>query len=223
VVTSFKSPRSWALALLGIHEYLRRFSGDRHVNQIRDHLTSELMRLFREIATDEWTWFEDVLSYDNAKLPHALLLSGRWTNNTEVFEAGLKSLRWLAKQQTAESGYFRPIGSNGFHRRGGERAHFDQQPVEAHAMVSACLEAYRATSDRYWFDEARLAFDWFLGRNDLGLVVYDAQTGGCRDAIHVDRINQNEGAESTLSFLLALTELQLLQNTLSAFQQPVAV
>jgi len=106
---------------------------------------------------------------------------------------------------------------------GGPRASFDQQPIEAQAMVSACLEAYRATSDTWWYTEAQRAFDWFLGWNDLGLEVYSSSTGGCRDALHVDRVNQNQGAESTLSFLLSLAELQVLQNTLSSFQQPIAV
>ena len=87
-------------------------------------------------------------------------------------------------------------------------------------MVSACLEAYRCTSDDYWFNQARRAFDWFLGRNDLGLFLYDPTTGGCRDGLHVDRVNQNQGAESTLAFLVALAEMQQAHNVLAAFQSP---
>ena len=120
--------------------------------------------------------------------------------------------------QTAESGDFRPIGSNGFFPRGGARADFDQQPIEAHAMVSACLEAYRATSDAWWYEQAQRAFDWFLGWNDLGLELYSPNTGGCRDALHVDRVNQNQGAESTLAFLLSLAEMQLMQNAVTVLQ-----
>lgn len=137
-----------------------------------------------------------------------------------MLETGLKSLRWLVKHQTSDTGSFRPIGSNGFYSRGGERALFDQQPIEAQATVSACIEAYRATQDASWVVEARRAFEWFLGRNDLGLTLHDPSTGGCRDGLHVDRVSHNQGAESTLAFLLALAEMQALQNTLTSFKDP---
>jgi hypothetical protein len=123
--------------------------------------------------------------------------------------------------QTSEAGSFRPIGSNGFYPRGQERALFDQQPIEAQATVSACIEAYHATNDAFWLAEARRAFEWFLGRNDLGLALYDATTGGCRDGLHVDRLSQNQGAESTLAFLLALAEMHALRNTITSFTEPV--
>jgi hypothetical protein len=178
--------------------------------------------LFDKVAQPEWTWFEEELSYDNAKLAHALILSGRATGQKAVFERGLQALHWLAELQTSENGHLRPIGSNGFFRRGGQRAHFDQQPIEAQTMVSACLEAYRATADASWYQHAQRAFDWFLGWNDLGLEVYSTSTGGCRDALHVDRVNRNQGAESTLAFLLALVEMQLMQNSVTVFNQPVA-
>jgi len=220
--TGFTSPRAWAFTLLGIDEYLQRLSGDRFAQEVRVTLTLRLMELFDRSAKPEWPWFEDVLSYDNAKLAHALILSGKATGQTPVYERGLETLRWLAKIQTAESGDFQPIGSNGFYPRGGRRATFDQQPIEAHAMVSACLEAYRATSDRWWYEEAQRAFDWFLGWNDLGLELYSPTTGGCRDALHVDRVNQNQGAESSLAFLLSLAELQLVQNSVTIFNQPIS-
>ena len=135
-------------------------------------------------------------------------------------EAGLESLSWLADLQRAEDGggHFVPIGSNGFYQRGGERARFDQQPVEAQAMVSACLEAHRITGDKSWHKEARRAFEWFLGRNDLNLPIYDPTTGGCRDGLHPDRPNENQGAESTLAFLQALLELRLADNALQSVE-----
>jgi hypothetical protein len=219
-IMDFTSPRAWAFGLLGVHEYIRRLSGDRHVNQIRETLTTRLVELFDKVAHPDWVWFEDELSYDNAKVAHALILSGRATDQPAVFDRGLRALRWLAEVQTSENGHFRPIGSNGFYRRGGTRAMFDQQPVEANAMVSACLEAYRATLDISWYERAQRAFDWFLGWNDLGLEVYSPTTGGCRDALHVDRVNRNQGAESTLAFLLALAEMRLVQNNLSTFNEP---
>ena len=221
-VTEFTSPRSWAFILIGIHEYLRRLSGDRLVNQIRETLTTRLMELYDKVVQPDWHWFEEQLTYDNAKLAHALILSGRATAQPAVLERGLQALRWLTEVQTSENGHFRPIGSNGFYRRGGPRAMFDQQPIEAQAMVSACLAAYRATSDSSWYEQAQRAFDWFLGWNDLGLEVYSPNTGGCRDALHVDRVNRNQGAESTLAFLLALAEMQLMKNSVTVFNQPTS-
>jgi len=219
-VTEFTSPRAWAFTLIAIHEYLRRLSGDRLVNQTREALTARLMELYEKAAQPDWPWFEEELAYDNAKLAHALILSGRATGQQPVFERGLKALRWLAEVQTPENGHFRPVGSNGFYRRGGTRANFDQQPIEAQAMVSACLEAYRATSDSWWYKQAHRAFDWFLGWNDLGLELYSPSTGGCRDALHVDRVNGNQGAESMLAFLLSLAEMKLMQNTVTVFNEP---
>ena len=140
-----------------------------------------------------------------------------------MLETGLKALRWLVKVQTSDAGSFRPIGSNGFYRRGRERALFDQQPIEAQVTVSACIEAYQATGDAFWIAEARRAFEWFLGRNDLGLALYDPGTGGCRDGLHVDRVSQNQGTESTLAFLLSLAEMQELQNILTSFKEPSPV
>ncbi|OIR14868.1 GDP-mannose-dependent alpha-(1-2)-phosphatidylinositol mannosyltransferase [mine drainage metagenome] len=217
----FTSPRAWAFALIGIDEYLRRLSGDRRVTQFRDTLTSKLLQRYADAGTPEWEWFEEVVSYANAKLPHAMILSGRCMNNAPMLELGLKTLRWLVKVQTSPAGSFRPVGSDGFYPRGRERALFDQQPIEAQATVSACIEAYHATNDPAWLAEARRAFEWFLGRNDLGLALYDPSTGGCRDGLHVDRLSQNQGGESTLAFLLALAEMQALQNTITSFTEPV--
>jgi glycosyltransferase involved in cell wall biosynthesis len=222
-LTEFTSPRAWAFGLIGIHEYLLRLSGDSLVNQTRDALTCRLMKLFERNAKPDWCWFEDSLSYDNAKLAHALILSGRATGRPQVFECGLRALRWLNEVQISEHGHFRPIGSNGFYRRGGPRANFDQQPIEAQAMVSACLEAYRATSEYWWYEQAQRAFDWFIGWNDLGLDLYAPESGGCGDGLHVDRVNGNQGAESTLAFLLSLTEMRLAQNMVASFREPIAV
>jgi len=208
------SPRAWAFAIIGIHEYLRRFEGDRRANQVRDELAGRLLTLYQNSRSDEWCWYEAGLTYCNAVLPQALLMSGQWIPNKAMTEAGLESLRWLGDLQRSDRGHFVPIGSNGFYPRGGVRARFDQQPVEAQTMASACLEAYRSTGDERWRKEARRAFEWFLGRNDLNLPVYDPTTGGCRDGLHPDRPNENQGAESTLAFLQTLLELRLAENIL---------
>jgi glycosyltransferase involved in cell wall biosynthesis len=219
----FTSPRAWAFGLIGIHEYLRRLRGDSLVNQTRELLTSRLMELLARNATPDWCWFEQELSYDNAKLAHALIQSGSATGQPAVLERGLQALRWLTELQVSEKGHFRPIGSNGFYRHGGVRANFDQQPIEAQAMVSACLEAYRATAHFWWYEQAQRAFDWFIGWNDLGLELYSPESGGCGDGLHVDRVNGNQGAESTLAFLLSLAEMRLAQNMVASFKEPIAI
>ena len=220
-LTEFSSPRAWAFGLLGIHEYLRRLSGDSQVSQARETLTARLMELYDRHAHADWHWFEEELSYDNARLSHALIVSGRATGQEAVLNRGLDTLRWLTEQQTTEKGHLRPIGSNGFYHRGGARANFDQQPIEAQATVAACLEAHRATGDLGWYEQAEHAFDWFIGGNDLGLELYVPETGGCRDGLHVDRVNGNQGAESTLAFLLSLVEMRQAQNMLTSFKQPI--
>jgi glycosyltransferase involved in cell wall biosynthesis len=219
----FTSPRAWAFGLIGIHEYLRRLNGDSFANQMRETLTARLMDLFERSAKPDWAWFEEELSYDNAKLAHALILSGHATGQKDVLERGLEALGWLNDVQISEKGHFRPIGSNGFYRRGGTRATFDQQPIEAQAMTSACLEAYCTTGDSWWFEQAQRAFDWFIGWNDLGLELYSPESGGCRDGLHVDRVNGNQGAESTLGFLLSLAEMRLAQNMVVSFKEPMAI
>ena len=218
-ILEMTSPRAWAFGLLGVCQYLQRFSGARPASQMRDTLTERLIELFEKTATDDWPWFEEILSYDNAKLPHALIASGRCGGNPRALTLGLQTLGWLVEQQKSPTGYFRPIGSNGFYHRDRERAQFDQQPIEAHATVSACIEAYQATDDPGWLHETRLAFEWFLGGNDLGLDLYDAKTGGCCDGLQEDRVNLNQGAESTLAFLLSLGEMKLLESILATFRQ----
>jgi glycosyltransferase involved in cell wall biosynthesis len=208
------SPRAWAFALIGIHEYLLRFTGDSRANQVREELSGRLLAMYMSNSSEKWHWYEDKLTYCNAALPHAMLMCGQWIPNAAMTETALEALLWLADLQRSKSGHFVPIGSNGFYHQNGERARFDQQPIEAQAMVSACLEAYRITGDKRWRKEARRAFEWFLGRNDLNLPLYDPTTGGCRDGLHPDRPNENQGAESTLAFLQSLLELRLAENPL---------
>lgn len=203
------SPRAWAFALIGISEYSRNYSGDRMAGQVTEELAGRLLKLYQSNRLEDWRWFERELSYCNAALSQALLVCGKSISNNQMIDAGLESLQWLAGLQCPNGDHFVPIGSNGFYQIGGERARFDQQPVEAQAMVSASLEAFRITGDKHWNKEARRAFDWFLGRNDLKLPLYDATTGGCRDGLHPDRANENQGAESTLAFLQSLLELRL--------------
>ena len=205
----FKSPRACAFALLGLQEYLDSFPGDRAALSASDALANRLLSSYRSHRCDDWKWFENGLAYSNARLPQALIRAGMRAGNEEMVLAGLEALDWLVTLQRCDAkGHFVPIGSEGFYPKGSEKARFDQQPVEASAVVSAALQAYRATGKGRWRKEAWSAFNWFLGDNDLQIALYDPTTGGCRDGLHPDRANENQGAESTLSFLLALLEMR---------------
>ena len=210
-VLTFSSPRAWAYSVLGLQAYLDWFPGDRAIQGLRNRLANRLLDIFERSRTESWHWFERSLSYSNARLPQALILAGWRSNNHRMIEAGMDSLKWLvAEQHRDDQEIFVPIGSSGFFIEGDKKARFDQQPVEACATVSACLEVYRLTEESQWLEEARRVFRWFLGKNDLQAPLYDPVTGGCRDGLHPDRVNENEGAESTLSFLMALLEMQAL-------------
>ncbi len=223
-ILSFRSPRAIAFSALGLQEYLSGFPGDRAALQTMDELSHRLLDIYASNHSKGWHWFEDVLAYSNARLPQALIACAMRTSDTAMLTAGLESLDWVVTMQRCEiKGHFVPIGSQGFHRKGGEKARFDQQPVEAGATVSACLAAFRATTADRWLKEAWSAFNWFLGDNDLQIVLYDSSTGGCRDGLHPDRVNENQGAESTLSFLMALLEMRLLEDAELPFTKHEAI
>ncbi len=210
-VENFTSPRAWAFTLIGIKEYLSRYAGDMAARRLLEILTDRLINLYQQASLPDWPWFERSLTYSNAKLPHALLVAGQILGRKEATDIALKSLDWLIKIQVSPEGHFMPIGTNGFYSYGGPRARFDQQPIEVYTTLSACLEAYRFTRDKKWLYEAQRAFEWFLGKNDLRLPLYDPTSGGCCDGLHSDRVNLNQGAESTLAFLLSLVEIKLVE------------
>lgn len=209
---AFSSPRAWAFSILGMQAYLDWFPGDRAIQGARNTLANRLLDIYERSHSENWHWFEKSLSYSNARLPQALILAGWRSDNQRMIAAGIESLEWLvAAQHRGDRDIFVPIGSSGVFTEGAEKARFDQQPVEACATVSACLEVYRLTHGEQWREEAHRVFRWFLGKNDLQVPLYDATTGGCRDGLHPDRVNENQGAESTLSFLMALLEMQKAQ------------
>jgi glycosyltransferase involved in cell wall biosynthesis len=219
-VLELSSPRAWAYALLGIAEYLRAFWGDSQVQAVQRELAKRLLDLFSRSSSHDWPWFEDRLTYCNARLPQALIVTSEWLDNEEMQAVGVRALDWLVALQTTKEDYFAPIGSNGFYVRGAAKARFDQQPVEAGSVVSACVDARRITGDARWLSHARRAFDWFLGQNELQRPLYDPATGACHDGLHADRINANQGAESTLSFLLALFEMRS-SDRIGAMRRPI--
>ena len=166
------------------------------------------MATLEAVARPDWIWFEDGLAYDNARLPQALLQTGVATDAARYVAAGLRTLVWLTTRQTAASGCFRPVGTDSFHMVNHVLKPFDQQPLEASASASACLAAWHASGDPTWRARALTAFRWFTGHNDLGLSMIDPETGGCADGLHPGGRNENMGAESVLSYLLALAELR---------------
>ncbi len=212
-VEEFSSPRAWAFSLLGLDAYCMLFDGNLFANRVRRLLAERLMSLFSAAATKDWVWFEDVLAYDNARLPQALIQTGLTTQSPPYVEVGLRSLRWLMSLQTTSSGYFRPVGTMSFGRPRQRPEAFDQQPLEASAMLSACLAAWRADGGTEWPAGAIRAFGWFLGENDLQTALIDPDTGSCSDGLHPDRPNDNKGAESVLSYLLGLAELRQFKRT----------
>lgn len=208
-VSIFTSPRAWAFTLLGLSDYLRVFPGDRPAQRLRETLAEKLFALYEEYHDSEWQWFEPILSYDNATLARALLLAGQALRREDMTRAALTALAWLNKIQQPEGTHFVPVGCLGFYPRDGTRARFDQQPIEAYATIAACLDAYRITGKESWRDAAQMALAWFYGQNDLHRPIFDALTGGCCDGLQPDRINQNQGAESTLALLLGILEFRL--------------
>jgi hypothetical protein len=208
VVEEFSSPRAWAFSLLGLDAYCALEAGDLFANGMRKLLADRLMARFLASQREDWLWFEDVLAYDNARLSQALIQTGLATGTPSYVETGLRSLRWLMKLQTTSSGCFRPVGSKSFGKIRHKPEAFDQQPVEACATISACLAAWRADKGAEWLAGATCAFGWFLGENDLQTALIDPDTGSCSDGLHPDRLNENKGAESVLSYLLGRVEMR---------------
>jgi glycosyltransferase involved in cell wall biosynthesis len=212
-VEEFTFPRAWAFSLLGLDAYCMLDEGDLHANRVRRLLADKLMAVFSAVETKDWQWFEESLAYDNARLSQALIQTGMTTGKSAYVDTGLKSLRWLMELQTTPAGSFRPVGNESFGRLRQKPKAFDQQPVEASATISACLAARRADGCANWAAGAIRAFGWFLGNNDLQITLIDPSTGACFDGLHIDRPNENKGAESTLSYLLGLLEMRKFART----------
>ncbi|HEX6981309.1 MAG TPA: glycosyltransferase family 4 protein [Balneolaceae bacterium] len=207
---SFKSPRAIAFTLIGLSGYLKRYAGNSAARRTGEKLSERLYRQFEAHKKEEWPWPEEVLTYSNARLPHALILAGEFCRRRELTTMGLKALKWLLKIQT-KAGHLSPIGNNGWYQHNGSKARFDQQPLDANALVEACIAAHEVSGEEYWRDSAGICFNWFLGQNDLKLPLYDSRTGGCRDGLEYNKVNENQGAESTLAWLLSLTAMHHLK------------
>jgi glycosyltransferase involved in cell wall biosynthesis len=219
VMSSIGSLRAAAFALVGLDHFLQRFSGATPARRARAELARRLSERFQAPARDDWPWPEDRVTYANGVLAQALIVSGDALGSAAMTEAGLRSLRWLVEIQTDPKGHFVPIGNAGWMTAAGHRARFDQQPIEAQHMVDALIEAHRVSGEARWLDEARRCLAWFLGRNDLEEPLVDLETGGCRDGLHPDGVNRNQGAESTLAWLHSLFRIHQIEAATAADRQ----
>jgi hypothetical protein len=165
-----------------------------------DRCVAQLETAYETTAGEGWSWFEDALHYDNARLSQALIAGGTALGRDEATEAGLRSLTWLGDECGLADGVLRLPGHHGRQRSEPAPGRGDEQPLDASAFVEAELQALAITGDAEHGVRAQRAFDWFLGRNRLGRPLYDFATGGCCDGLGEDDVNANEGAESTLAF-----------------------
>lgn len=207
VVEHFTSPRAWGFTVLGLQSYLSVYEGDISARKIRNELALKIYELFKNNITENWHWCEGTATYANAVLPHSLIVAGKSMFNQEMYETGIKALEWLLKVQTAPEGHLSVIGNNGWLDKNGNRSMFDQQPIEVKSLIDACLDTYIETGDKKWFKESERCLSWFLGHNDLGLPVCDYKTGGCGDGLESQGVNGNQGAESTLAWIISLINM----------------
>jgi len=205
------SPRAWAFAVLGLYYYLREAPDDQAARAALKRLAKRLETAFQEHETVDWPWCEDVVTYDNARAPQALILAGLALDEDSLTQRGLRVLSWLLHVQTADDGHLSVIGTAGWLPRGGRRARYDQQPLEAAALIEACKAAYRATGEEKWLIEMRRCFAWYLGQNDAGVSLIEFKPYGCHDGLIRGGVNQNFGAESCVSWLLSLLTMHEIQ------------
>lgn len=204
----FTSPRAWAFTIIGTIYYLSVFKGDIEIKNISTRMAEKLKTQFINNSDDNWKWCEDIIAYENARIPQALLSYGGFFKDKNIFALADKTFRWLIDIQfDKHNNRFSVIGSDKWMTRNGEKSQFDQQPVEIAAIVDAAYEGYKYTGDDYFEQIIEMSIDWFLGNNDAGKSVYDFKTGGSRDGINPLGLNLNEGAESTLSWLLSVHRL----------------
>jgi len=199
---NIKAPRSIAFAMQGLYFYLKSFSKQNKIKRIFDKFADHLVEIYKNNASHNWLWFENSLTYSNSKLPEALFYAYDLSKNKKYLKIAKSSLGFL-DSITFGSDYYSAIGQKGWYSKGEERSYFDQQPEDAATMVQTKIAAYKITKNKKYLDDALKAFQWFLGKNYLSLMVYDEVTGGCHDGLGQYDLNLNEGAESSICYLMA--------------------
>ena len=208
---SFTSPRAIAFTLLGLCDYYKAFPEDPNLEKDIRTFVNFLVDRYNDNAEKDWLWFEEYMTYANPRLPQAMIETGFQLEDDSLKSIGRESLDFLIETQFID-GVFQPIGTNGWYRKGKNRAYYDQQPIEASCMVEACITASRLFRVNLYRLRAREAFEWFHGKNSLGLNLVDKDNFTCFDGLTPEGLNQNKGAESTISYLLA--ELSMRENGL---------
>ncbi|MGH2347382.1 MAG: glycosyl transferase family 1, partial [Chloroflexota bacterium] len=203
---TLRAPRAWSFVLFGLYHRLQ-VSAEPVLFELVHDLAQCLLVHLETASTPDWHWFEPLLTYCNAKLPAALLLAHELTGESRYREGGLDALSWLSTVVFNDQGDLRLVGQNGWYPRGGQKAAFDEQCVDAQGTVEAALLAHRLTGDKVWGDRALAAFAWFHGRNVHGLSLIDPDTWGCADGIRASGLNRNMGAESIICYVLAYLDL----------------
>ncbi len=213
-VITLQDCRPAALALMGIHHYFKAKPEQLDLLEKINALGNKLLSMLGQNSSAEWQWFEEILTYSNAIMPHALFLAFDSTKDEHFLHAAEQTYSFL-RGKTIEGDMFVPVGQNGWLPRGGQKALFDQQPIEAGSMADAALTAFNLTGKREYAEDAFIAFNWFLGKNLLGKAVFDSSTGACFDGLTAQGPNLNQGAESTIAFLFARLAMEELMRSLS--------
>jgi hypothetical protein len=197
-----KSVRGIANTMLGMSSYLKRFPKDNMSKQLMYELTYKLINTYNTEKTDDWRWFENILTYDNAIMPLSIFHAAEIFNDREILDVAVESSAFL-DSVTLKSGHLRPVGSNGWFPRGKVRANFAQQSIDVMGMVLMFFKAYEVRKDKKYLDKMFKSYMWYMGKNDLEISVYDYESGGCYDGLEEYGINKNQGAESTISYLIS--------------------
>ena len=198
--------RAKAFSIMGLYYYNQKYKSKRNKHIIKK-LANSLLLAYRKESRGRWQWFEKEITYSSSKLPEALFLAYAVTKNTKYLEAAEKTFHFLSDLTFIDDKVM-PIGQNGWYKRYRKRAFFDQQPVDVSSLVQTLLIAHEVTGDRHCHEKAVLAFNWFLGKNYLNQMVYNETTGGCYDGLSERDLNLNQGAESSISYLMARLMLE---------------
>lgn len=209
-VPSFKSLRSRAFAILGLCHYHKAHPQDQNVIPNMKALADQLLSNYEHESSSDWRWFESYLTYANSRLPQAFFEAYKITNIEKYRQIAKESFDFILGVQMIDD-KFVPIGNNGWYKKSGERAMYDQQSIEASCTVEAALAAFRVTGDEKYLRTAQTVFGWFLGKNSHGVLVYNPETGGCHDGITPRGLSLNQGAEATVSYLMARLEMETLK------------